>query len=164
MTTYDYDLTAAREELDGLVAPTTTGDSRELPAGAWGRHVRINLAGCDYDVISDTDAVRDIIRHLVDEIGMRPFGEPISVMFGQGALFGNTGIQLGTNSQTHQLIETSNISVHCNHTVPELTAFVDIFSCAEFNPESAVAFITKAFGARKVSFTNDLRIAPPLDD
>lgn len=169
MTIFQYGFGAAEHELAGLVDPTVTDDSHGLPEGAWGRHVRINLAGCDYGVISDADTVAGIVQQLVNEIGMRPYGPPMKFTFGQGALYGNTGMQIGvtpggTNSQTHQLIETSNITVHANHAVPKRTAFVDIFSCAEFSADAAVAFVATAFGAKRVSFTNDLRIAPDWDE
>lgn len=173
MTTFDYDLGAARHELAGLVDPIVTDDSHGLPEGAWGREVRINMSGCNYDVISDSRAVAEIIRQLVNEIGMRAYGEPMSFTFGQGALYGNTGIQVGTksqyktsttNSQTHQLVETSNITVHANHAVRKRTVFANIFSCAEFDPESVVAFVTTAFGSKKHTFDNTLRIAPDWDE
>jgi hypothetical protein len=157
-----------QDELAGLVDPIVTDDSHGLPQGAWSRIIVISMSGCDYDFISDPRAVADCLSQLVNEIGMRPFGEPISFTFGQGALYGNTGIQVGIEAigdQHHKLIETSNITVHANHAVPEHTAFVVINTCSECNVPAAVAFVSKAFGATKTAVSvNALCIAPPLDD
>lgn len=174
MTTFNYDLTAAAHELNpanhelpGLDAPIKSDDSHGLPEGAWSRIVVISMSGCDYAFISDPRAVADCMRQLVDEIGMRAYGEPMSFTFGQGALYGNTAIQIGiqpVGDQHHQLIETSNITVHANHAVPEHTAFVVINTCSECNVPAAVAFVSKAFGATKTAVpVNALCIAPPLD-
>lgn len=158
--------------LPGLVDPIEATNSHDLPDGAWSRIVVISMSGCDYKFLSDPLAVAEFLRQLVNEIGMRPYGEPMSFTFGQGALYGNTGIQIGirppdagTNSQHHQLIETSNITIHGNHAVKDRTAFAVINTCSELNVKAAVAFIAKAFGATKTALTaNILCVAPPLDD
>lgn len=172
MTIPNHLFEMAGDDLPGLVDPIEADTSHGLPDGAWSRIIVISMSGCDYGFISDPRAVADCLRQLVNEIDMRPYGEPMNFTFGQGALYGNTGIQIGirppdkhTNSQHHQLIETSNITVHANHAVPQHTAFVVINTCSECNVDAAVAFVAKAFGARKTTLTlNQLCIAPPLDD
>lgn len=149
MTTFD--ITSADDEITAA-----------LPDGAWGREVRLDMAGCDLEFLADPQAVAEWARHLVDEIGMQAYGEPIVQTFGAGALYGNTVIQL---------IETSNITaaipsavqVHANHQSPNLSAFINVFSCRDFSVAAAVAFTVRAFGARKYTVRNDLRIAPQLD-
>lgn len=133
-----------------------------LPEGAWGREVRLDMSGCDPEFLADPTAVAEWARHLVDEIGMKPYGQPHIATFGQGLLYGNT---------VTQYIETSNISafvpavqVHANHQSPTLSAFINIFSCRDFSVPTAVAFTVRAFTARKYTVRNDLRTAPPLDD
>jgi S-adenosylmethionine/arginine decarboxylase-like enzyme len=127
-------------------------DPYALPDGAWGRELTIDLAGCDPAMIRDQTALAEWARHLVDEIGMTPYGQPIIQTFGDGALYGHTVIQL---------ITTSSIMVHAVHET--LTAYVNVFSCRDFDVASAVNFTVRAFGARAHTLHDQLRAAPPLD-
>lgn len=133
-------------------SPSTNTDPQALPAGAWGREVTIDMSGCNPAVIRDSVALADWARHLVDEIGMEAHGDPIVQVFGAGATYGHTVIQL---------ITTSNIMVHTTHDTN--TAFVNVFSCRDFSVDAAVTFTTAVFGARKFTINNTLRIAPPLE-
>jgi S-adenosylmethionine/arginine decarboxylase-like enzyme len=132
-------------------AHTTEADPQALPDGAWGREVTIDMSGCDPAVIRDSVTLADWARHLVDEIGMEAHGEPIVQLFGVGATYGHTVIQL---------ITTSNIMVHTTH--DDNTAFVNVFSCRDFSVDAAVAFTVGVFGARAFTVNDTLRIAPPV--
>jgi hypothetical protein len=146
-----FNITSADDEITG-----------GLPDGAWGRELRLDMSGCDYDFLADPAAVAEWARNLVDEIGMKPYGDPQIATFGKGVLFGHTVIQL---------IETSNLAafvpavgVHANHRSPIRSAFVNAFSCCDFSVPAAVDFTVRAFAAKKYTVRNDLRIPPPLDD
>lgn len=150
-----FDITTADHE---QVTEVTGG----LPAGAWGRELRLDMSGCDYGFLADADAVAEWARHLVDEIGMRPYGPPRIAAYGKGVLFGNTVIQLIETSTVAAFVPA--VQAHANHLCPRLSAFVNIFSCREFSVPAATAFTVRAFTARKYTSRSDLRIAPPLDD
>ncbi len=100
----------------------------------WGYHLIYNAYGCDLSAITDKDVIAGFSKTLVNAIKMEAYGEPQVVWFGKGDLEGYTLIQL---------IETSNIAAHFCNKGGE--AYIDIFSCAEFDPEVAIAVIKDYF-------------------
>ena len=98
----------------------------------------IDLKECDKNLVKDRSALKRFSKLLCDVIDMVPFGEPIIKRFGKGELEGYSMIQL---------IETSNIAVHLDEF--ENKAFIDIFSCKNFNHKRAKDFSKKYFKARK---------------
>ena len=107
----------------------------------WGWHLVLNLYECDPERITSADVIRQFVIDLCDLIHMRRFGEPLIVNFGEDPRV--TGYSLV------QLIETSNITGHFAN--QSNAAYLDIFSCKEFDPEIATRFCVETFRAKKFS-------------
>lgn len=118
--------------------PETAGN----PA-PWGWHLVLNLYSCDLEKIQSAQVIRQFVLDLCDLIEMRRFGEPTIVNFGEDPRV--TGYSL------IQLIETSNICAHFAD--KSCAAYIDIFSCKKFDPETAAEFCIQSFGALKASGT-----------
>jgi S-adenosylmethionine decarboxylase len=94
--------------------------------------------GCSREKLSDPVLVTSALEEFPGKIGMKKISPPYVFSCkaeGAGAA-GVTGVVL---------IEESHISVH---TFPgEAKAFIDIFSCREFDINSAVSYMMGLFGA-----------------
>ena len=88
-----------------------------------------------------------IVIEVCDLIRMKRFGEPQVVHFGPND-------RVAGYSMT-QLIETSLISGHFANEAN--AAYIDIFSCKEYEPGVAAEFTRRFFGADSVSFQVVLR-------
>ena len=99
----------------------------------------INLKGCDKNLVRDKKILEEFGKKLCEVIEMVPYGEPIINRFGKGKLEGYSAVQL---------IETSNIITHLDEF--ENKAFIDIFSCKNFDPKKARDFSKEYFKAKKV--------------
>jgi S-adenosylmethionine/arginine decarboxylase-like enzyme len=103
----------------------------------WGRWCGIDLRGCDLSLISDRDAIVRYVSELCRRLDFTPYGEPTIVQFGKRP-------EIGGYSMT-QLIETSLVSGHFVDATR--SAFIDIFSCAVYSPDTAVEFTRSFFRA-----------------
>ena len=118
----------------------------------WGYHLSVDCAGCS-DSIKREDRLVAFAKDMVRALEMRAYGEPLVVMFGEDPR--STGYTLV------QLIETSNITGHfCDYSGE---AYIDIFSCKQFAPETALDVIVRYFAPQdyKSAFTE--RQAPQLE-
>ena len=110
--------------------------------GCWGLYTSVDLKGCDPASIRDPEKIHRFIIELCDLIEMKRFGEPQIVHFGPTE-------RVAGYSMT-QLIETSLISGHfANETN---AAYLDIFSCKEYEPSKAAEFCRDFFGAESVTY------------
>lgn len=91
--------------------------------------------------------MKEFLIGIVKKIDMKAFGEPTVVRFGDNPDI--TGFSIA------QLIKTSMISGHFAETTN--TAFIDIFSCKEYNPATAVEYCKEFFGAKEVVYNTILR-------
>jgi S-adenosylmethionine/arginine decarboxylase-like enzyme len=114
---------------------------------AWGLCTCIDLKGCDPAAIRDADLIRRYVIEVCDLIRMKRFGEPQVVHFGPND-------RVAGYSMT-QLIETSLISGHFASEAN--AAYIDIFSCKEYEPEVAAEFTCRFFGADSVAYQVVLR-------
>jgi S-adenosylmethionine/arginine decarboxylase-like enzyme len=102
----------------------------------WGIHTLIDLSECDNELIRSKKHIENYANELVKLIDMKSYGDPIVVHFGSHSAEGYTLVQM---------IETSLISGHfCNVTNE---AYIDIFSCKEYDVEKAADFTMGFFGA-----------------
>jgi S-adenosylmethionine/arginine decarboxylase-like enzyme len=115
---------------------------------AWGLCTCIDLKGCDPAAIRDAERIRRYVIEICDLIRMKRFGEPQVVHFGPND-------RVAGYSMT-QLIETSLISGHFANEAN--AAYIDIFSCKEYEPEEAAEFTRRFFGADSVAFQVLLRV------
>lgn len=110
----------------------------------WGYHCCIDAAGADLKSISSHENIRAFAKDLVKKIDMVPYGEPQTVRFGSGNKEGITLIQL---------IETSNIMCHFveddGYNDGTGSYYMDIFSCKEFDQDTAIECCEEYFGKTK---------------
>ena len=118
---------------------------RYSPTGqAWGLLVSLDLFGCN-DKIKDGKALNDYVVELCDDvIHMKRYGPCYT------ELFGEKGTPLAGYSM-FQFIETSCISGHFSES--DNSAYIDVFSCADFEPEAVKKFTTEYFEAKGCNMT-----------
>jgi len=115
--------------------------------GCWGLYTSVDLKGCDPASIRDAEKIHRFIIELCDLIDMKRFGEPQIIHFGPNE-------RVAGFSMT-QLIETSLVSGHfANETN---AAYLDIFSCKEYEPSKAAEFCKTFFGAETATYQGLLR-------
>lgn len=104
--------------------------------GAWGLSCSFDFNGANKEKISDPDVVKRYIKELCDEINMKMYGETWIEKFASHdeRLFGITVLQA---------IETSSITAHFAENVGEI--FLDVFSCADYDPNLVLRFTIKFF-------------------
>ena len=108
----------------------------------WGYHALFDCTACDIPKITDKQNVYNFLKDLVVEIDMISFGEPWIEHFATHEP-DKAGISF------FQMIETSNISGHlCDKNGD---AYIDVFSCKEYDVSSAQAMIQKYFNPQKVN-------------
>ncbi|MBL8103178.1 MAG: S-adenosylmethionine decarboxylase [Anaerolineales bacterium] len=119
----------------------TLQNEREIAAEEiteyWGVSSAIDLYECDLALMQNAEAIKDFVRILCDRIKMRRYGETQVVFFGDEP-------RVQGFSMT-QLIETSLISAHFADASRAI--YLDVFSCAPYDPEDAAKFAMEYFKA-----------------
>jgi S-adenosylmethionine/arginine decarboxylase-like enzyme len=105
----------------------------------WGVSSSIDLYDCDLALMQNADAIREFVVILCDRIKMRRYGETQVVFFGDEP-------RVQGFSMT-QLIETSLISAHFADASRAI--YLDVFSCAPYDPEDVAKFATEYFKAHR---------------
>lgn len=99
----------------------------------WGYHLMLDCSGCQN--IDSRENIYQFVKELVKRIDMTAHGEPVIEYLLPGDP--KQGYSL------MQLITTSNI---CGHFMElDGTAYFDVFSCKEFDIETAKAVVTEFF-------------------
>lgn len=109
----------------------------ESQTNSWGVSASIDLYVCDLQLMQDEAAIKRFVRELCDLIKMRRYGETQLVRFGDDP-------RVAGFSMT-QLIETSLISAHFADNSRAI--YLDVFSCAPYDPNEVAAFATRFFKA-----------------
>lgn len=108
----------------------------------WGKETLIDLRCCDPIIIRSKTSLTDYVVRLVALIEMKAYGAPKIVHFGDSPLV--SGYTLV------QLIETSLISGH--FVEYNNSAYINIFSCKDYEEEVAADFTRKFFKAELMTF------------
>ena len=108
----------------------------------FGWELIMDLYECDRELISSEESIKKFARELCVVIGMKPYGEPMTPFFGEN-LDHTKGYSL------LQFIETSSITGHFSEKTA--SAYINIFSCKEYDVDIAENFTKKFFGAKRVS-------------
>lgn len=96
----------------------------------WGVYCAIDLYGCNSWKVKHKPSVFGFLSDLTRKIGMVPHGLPnVPDSFGENDLHGLSGFQF---------IKTSHIAVHCDPI--ENRVMIDIFSCKDFDTQTALEF------------------------
>lgn len=114
------------------------GESAEY----WGTSSSIDLYECDLPLMQNADAIREFVKLLCERIKMRRYGETQVVFFGDDPRV--TGFSMT------QLIETSLISAHFADATCAI--YLDVFSCAPYEPEDVAEFAAEYFKAKRYKF------------
>ena len=112
----------------------------------WGQLLSMDLYDCDLEMLTNKKKLGEFCLALCKEIKMVPYGKPIVKRFGEGNIEGNSAVQL---------IQTSNITVHCDEV--DNRVFIDIFSCKKFSAPKGRQFCKKSFKAKTMKYTNTYR-------
>lgn len=102
----------------------------------WGYHAAFDCGKCDLESVRSGEHIAAFSKALVEAIDMKAYGEPQVVHFAEHDP-GKAGYTLV------QLIETSNICAHFVDSTGE--AYIDIFSCKEFDTNIALDVISDYF-------------------
>lgn len=105
---------------------------------SWGKIVIIDLEDCKPELISDKAYLKKFIIEICKVIKMKRYGECYIKRFGKEDTFGMSGFQF---------IETSSITIHLAEKTNQ--AFIDIFSCKDFNENQALEFCQKFYKAKQ---------------
>lgn len=119
----------------------------DLLSTPWGLSTCIDLYDCDLSLMQDAEAIKDFVRQLCDKIKMRRYGETQVVHFGDDPRV--TGFSMT------QLIETSLVSAHFADA--SRAVYLDIFSCAPYEPEVVAGFAAQFFKAKQHELTTVMR-------
>ena len=111
----------------------------EMGTNDWGLSACIDLYECDLTLMQNAEAIREFVKTLCERIKMRRYGETQVVFFGDEP-------RVQGFSMT-QLIETSLISAHFADASRSI--YLDVFSCAAYDPEDAARFAADYFKARR---------------
>lgn len=106
--------------------------------GAWGLVTALDLHDCDPIIIRDRDKIYEFTIKLCKKIEVKRFGEPIIVHFGEDERVAGYSLV--------QLIETSLVSGHFANLTNRV--YLDIFSCAYYNPSDVIQFSKNFFKAK----------------
>ncbi len=105
----------------------------------WGLSSCIDLYECDLHLMQDAGAIREFARLLCDRIKMKRYGDTQVVHFGDDP-------RVNGFSMT-QLIETSLVSAHFAEASRAI--YLDVFSCAPYEPEDAAKFALDYFKGKR---------------
>ncbi len=109
----------------------------------FGPHLTLDLYSCDESVLNDEEFVFNFLNELPEMIGMHKISPPHVMKYsGRPGSFDKGGIS------AFVLIAESHISIHTF--VEQKHAFVDIFSCNDFDLEKAEKHITDMFNPKKI--------------
>ncbi len=115
---------------------------REEDSELFGQELILNLYGCDLKTISSQTKIRKFVIELCDNvIRMKRYGRAFIPHFGHEN-------PITSGYSLVQLIETSSVTAHFSEY--KKSVYINIFSCAWFDPKETTAFCKKYFGAKTV--------------
>jgi len=106
-------------------------------ATPWGLLTSLDLYDCNPDTIRDADKIKQYVVELCTLIDMKRFGDCQVMHFGEEERVAGYSMI--------QLIETSLISGHFANLTN--SAYIDIFSCKAYDPDTVAEFTRKFFEA-----------------
>ena len=151
----DHELPDIRRRYDGYFSVWKERAFRNAPedlerfgaTGAWGLATALDLQGCNPESIRSAEKIRRYTVELCDRIGVKRFGDPVIVHFGEDERVAGYSLV--------QLIETSLVSGHFANLTDR--AYLDIFSCAYYDPSEVARFSAEFFEARSHTIKTTLR-------
>jgi S-adenosylmethionine/arginine decarboxylase-like enzyme len=109
----------------------------------WGKHLIIDMSAGDRERVQSARHISRFVETLVEAIGMQGYGAPLLEHFSEH-------VPEAAGYSLVQLIETSAITGHfCDLSG---VAYIDIFSCKDFDTELAVEVVRAAFRPQHINF------------
>jgi len=105
----------------------------------YGLHLMVDGYGADNRLLHDVSHIFDVLDKLPGIIGMRKIGFPHMAKFDEEDIAGVSGVVM---------IMESHISIHTYSKKDFLTA--DIYSCKEFDSQTAVDFLKRSFNIQQM--------------
>lgn len=110
----------------------------------WGKSLSIDLLDCPHERVNNKELLEQFIHEVLTQIKMKAHGPTYIDRFGDPELHLE-------GYSAMQFIETSSITVHLDEVNDR--AFVDIFSCKDFDAEKASQFTKDFFQAKEEKHT-----------
>lgn len=118
----------------------------------WGILCIIDAAECDSESINSHATMQSFVDELLTAIKMVKIG-------GLHLNWCDTNDPLKAGVSLYNLLQDSNISAHfCPN--DRNSAYLDLFSCKEFDPNEVKAIFKKYFNPKKIHMTTIARQAP----
>lgn len=114
----------------------------EMPVGSYGLEVVLDLYECDPKVIRSGKKLAEYVTRLCKLLKMKKYGKTLLPHFGY-----NEAHTAGYSML--QFIETSSITGHFSDLWN--SAYINIFSCRDFDTKKAIKFTTDFFGAKRAT-------------
>jgi len=108
----------------------------------WGKSMSLDLYECEHDRLTDGKLLEEFVGQIIKVIGMVAHGPCYVDRFAEGELEGFSAMQF---------LKTSSVTVHLDEVANR--AFIDIFSCKDFDPEPAETYAKQFFGAKTSKHT-----------
>jgi S-adenosylmethionine/arginine decarboxylase-like enzyme len=112
------------------------------PTKPWGKSLALDLHECDLAKLTDPEGLKVFIQDLIKVVNMEAHGPCYVDRFGEGEIEGYSAMQF---------IKTSAITVHLDEVGKR--AFIDIFSCKDFDADKAADFAKEYFQAHQIQTT-----------
>ena len=108
----------------------------------WGYHLMIDCSNCNKEEISNINNIKKFINSLIKCCKMKKLGDLKieNLQSGNKSLFGYC---------VTQFIHTSNITGHFMDVSGD--AYIDLFSCKEFNIEEVINIVNQYFHPKKMN-------------
>ena len=120
----------------------TREDEQPQAQTLFGWELIMDLYECDRRLISSEESIKKYARELCLVIEMKPYGDPMTPYFGEN-LDHTKGFSL------LQFVETSSITGHFSEKTA--SAYINIFSCKEYDVDTAESFTKNFFKAKRVN-------------
>lgn len=102
----------------------------------------IDLHGCAHERLVDPELLKQFVANVIPLIDMEAHGPCYIDRFGEGDIEGLSAMQF---------IKTSSITVHLDEVGNR--AFIDIFSCKDFDAAAAEKFSKEFFQVKEIKLT-----------
>ncbi|MFH1461519.1 MAG: S-adenosylmethionine decarboxylase [bacterium] len=108
----------------------------------FGQELILNLYDCKLEKIATKDTILKYVDELCKFIDMEKYGKPFIERFAEHS-------QIAAGFSVAQMITTSLVSGHFSDFLR--SAYINIFSCKDFDTEKTIEFTKNFFEAKKVT-------------
>jgi S-adenosylmethionine/arginine decarboxylase-like enzyme len=120
-------------EVDDMPTKKVDGKTRH-----WGYHLILDVSDCNQDV-DNPSVVAAFLKEMVEVLKMVAVGEPLVHQFTDPRGRGTSGVQI---------ITTSSLTFHSDDV--DWAAYIDVFSCKQFEPQVAIDLTVKYFEPKHI--------------